>query len=260
MSRSAAAPLQPRPDGRKRLLFASFVILMLALTALFWILGDWQLRRLAEKDALVATISARADLPVLTVPAPEQWRQFDPSYFDFRKVGLSGRFRLADTVLVFTSLPQARGAYSGPGYWVVTPLELDSGGLVFVNRGFVPQSMQAQFTGGGAGPEGSVTLTGLARVSEAANSFTPGPDQANRIEWVRNVDRLTALVDTGESPVAPFYVDLPAGAPDALPQGGETVMAFSNNHLGYAMTWFGFGLITPALLVFWIWRQRAPPA
>ena len=41
-------------------------------------------------------------------------------------------------------------------------------------------------------------------------------------------------------------------------QGGETVLSFTNNHLGYAITWFGFAAIVPALLFFWVRRQRMP--
>ena len=59
-------------------------------------------------------------------------------------------------------------------------------------------------------------------------------------------------------PVAPVYVDLPAGPAGSLPQGGETVVEFPNNHLGYAITWYGFALIVPILLFFWVRRQQAP--
>jgi surfeit locus 1 family protein len=43
-----------------------------------------------------------------------------------------------------------------------------------------------------------------------------------------------------------------------LPQGGETTVDFPNNHLGYALTWFGFAVLTPCLLAFWTWRQLRP--
>ena len=59
-------------------------------------------------------------------------------------------------------------------------------------------------------------------------------------------------------PVFPFTVDAPAGEAGALPQGGETVIEFPNNHLGYAFTWFGFALLTPALLAYWVFRQLRP--
>jgi surfeit locus 1 family protein len=58
--------------------------------------------------------------------------------------------------------------------------------------------------------------------------------------------------------VAPLYVDLPAGPAGALPQGGETVVDFPNNHLGYAITWFGFAILTPLLLAGWIYKQFRP--
>src|SRR5690606_34919802 len=176
------------------------------------------------KEALLASVEARAGDAAAPPPAAADWPLLAPGYMDFRPTTLSGHFRYADTVLVFTSLAGARGRYSGPGFWVMTPFALDRGGLVFVNRGFVPQGMQAQFLEGGAGPEGPVTLTGIGRASERAGSFTPGPDAANRIEWVRDPVRLAALIDTGTEPVAPFTLDLPATALDALPQGGETVM------------------------------------
>jgi surfeit locus 1 family protein len=64
--------------------------------------------------------------------------------------------------------------------------------------------------------------------------------------------------DADLTPLAPIFVDLPAGEAGALPQGGETVLTFTNNHLGYAITWFGFALITPILLLVWLLAQRRP--
>ncbi len=59
--------------------------------------------------------------------------------------------------------------------------------------------------------------------------------------------------------MAPVYIDLPAGPEGGLPQGGETVIEFPNNHLGYAMTWYGFALLVPFLLFFWVRRQQVRP-
>jgi surfeit locus 1 family protein len=75
---------------------------------------------------------------------------------------------------------------------------------------------------------------------------------------VRDPQRLGALVDPALAPFAPFYVDLPAGPAGTLPQGGETVISFPNNHLGYAMTWYGFAIITPIMLAVWLRRQSRP--
>jgi surfeit locus 1 family protein len=139
---------------------------------------------------------------------------------------------------------------------VMTPLRLAAGGTLFVNRGFVPESSASSFAQGGPVPGGTVAVSGLARISEPVTSFTPGTDFARRIEWVRNSERLAAMLPEELRPVAPVTLDLPAGPPGALPQAGETVMAFPNNHLGYALTWFGFAVLTPVLLGVWLLRQR----
>lgn len=245
----SAARRRPRwPD-------AVFALLMLALTALSAGLGFWQLQRLEEKEALIATVASRMGGTPVELPAATEWAVVDWEAYNYRPLSLAGSFVHADTVLAFTSLGEASGQHSGPGYWVMTPFALADGGTIFVNRGFVPQESRAAFAEGGAGAS-DTSLTGIGRLSEETGSFTPDADTARRIEWVRNIDRLALLADPALVPFAPLYLDLPAGDPGALPQGGETRVEFSNNHLGYAVTWFGFALLTPVLLVVWLRASR----
>ena len=237
----------------------AFVALMLALTALFVVLGSWQLQRLGEKQALIATVAERLDDPPVPLPPVAAWPGLDGAAVDYLPMAATGHYLDASTVLVFTSLGSSRGAYSGPGYWVLTPFALESGGTLFVNRGFIPQ--EAAEDRAALEPEPSdtpLTIAGIGRRAEPAGAFTPVADTANGIEWVRDPARLATLAGV-EGPVAPFYLDLPASPAGELPQGGETVVEFPNNHLGYAYTWFGFALITPILLFFWVRRQRRPP-
>ncbi|MHB1104026.1 MAG: SURF1 family protein [Devosia sp.] len=249
--------LDAAPPPRPRLWRdTAFAVLMLGLTALFAALGLWQWQRLAEKEALIATVESRMVRNPSALPTADQWSALDTEFYNYRPLTVTGRFLPDETVLVFTSLASAQGKYSGPGYWVMTPFAFEGGGTLFVNRGFVPQQFGPAFVEGGAVPQGMLTLTGVARASEEAGGFTPGADPDKRIEWVRNTARLARLVDPVLAPVAPLYLDLPAGDPGALPQGGETVVEFPNNHLGYALTWFGFALLTPILLAFWLFRRR----
>lgn len=234
----------------------AFAVLMLALTGVFAVLGLWQLDRLREKETLIGAVGERTTQTPRPLPPLAEWVGFDAEVFDYRPVTVTGTFVPAETIRVFTSLSDARGEASGPGYWVVTPLALTGGGYVLVNRGFVPQRLGGNYASGGDAPVGDVTINGIARTSEEASSFTPGPDLPNRIEWVRNVPRLAALLGPGIEPLAPITIDAPAGERGALPQGGETTMSFPNNHLGYAITWFGFAILTPILLLIWLFRQR----
>lgn len=237
--------------------FWSFIVLMLALTAMFVALGIWQVDRLAWKEGLIAEVSSRLTQPPYDLPPPGQWAGLDLDRFTFHPVTATGRYLNDKAVLVFTSLSDARGKFDGPGYWLMTPFALDGGGTVFVNRGFLPQANARAFLDGKAGPDGTQAVTGVALAPELPGPFTPGPDKTNRVEWLRDPVRLAALAGI-DGPVLGLTIDAPAGAPGALPQGGETVVDFPNNHLGYAYTWFGFAILTPGLLGFWIWRQLRP--
>ena len=235
-----------------------FVALMLVLAATCTWLGTWQMQRLAEKEALIAAVDARLGAEPVPVPPASQWADLDLEALSYQPVSLTGAFRYNQTVTVFTSLANARGPASGPGYWVVTPFVLADGGTVFVNRGFVPQDFQEAAVTDGQGADEQVTISGLLRPAEVAGFVTPEANMSDRIEWVRDPARLAAMVDPALAPFAPFYVDLPAGPPGELPQGGETVVEFPNNHLGYAYTWYGFAIVAVVMLGFWLWRERRP--
>jgi surfeit locus 1 family protein len=237
---------------------AVFAVIMLALAGTCVWLGTWQLQRLAEKEALIAAVSQRLGAEPVPVPPVSDWPSLDLEALNFQSMTLTGAFRYNQTITVFTSLTAARGPASGPGYWVMTPFVLNAGGTVFVNRGFVPAEFQETAVTDAEGDESQVTITGVLRPSEGTGFMTPEPDSSNRIEWVRNIDRLATMADPELAPFAPFYVDLPAGPPGQLPQGGETVVEFPNNHLGYAFTWFGFAIVAVVMLAFWLWRQSHP--
>ncbi len=151
-------------------------------------------------------------------------------------------------------LSEPKGRFSGQGYWVLTPLELMSGAIVIVNRGFVPLERKDPATRREGQIEGPVSVTGLLRMPEVPNWFTPANEPA-RGAWYRR-DPAEIAKHFGLVRAAPFMIDADAApVPGALPQGGETRLVFSNTHLGYALTWFGLAL---ALLgVFTVFaRQR----
>lgn len=229
---------------------------LLGLTCLW--LGFWQMERLEEKLALIASVEERIGLDPVSLPPDEEWASFDAAIYDFRPVTLTGTFA-PETVLVFTSLSNANGALSGAGYWVVNPLILEEGGTVFVNRGFIPQGAKSLFSGDVTEtiiPTDIVTITGIARVSERANAFTPGADSAAKIDYIRSVDRMSQLLERDLDPIAPLYVNQDASDTNDLPQGGETVVNFPNRHFEYAMTWFAFAGVALVMTLAWIWLQR----
>jgi len=194
-------------------------------------------------------------------PAPllpvAQWPGIDPETYQYRPVTATGHYVPDQTVRVFVGLSDAaKGVYSGPGYWIMTPFALDGGGTVFVNRGFVPQAAADEFAIDSTAPTGDLTINGATVASEDTDLFTPAPDASKRIDWERNIGRMTGLVAPSLKPIAPVFIDLPAGPRGSLPQGGETEVDYTNNHLGYAYTWLGFALTTIIMLAEWVRRQQ----
>jgi len=237
--------------------FWGFIAFMLVLTVLWIGLGVWQLERLQWKERLIAEVNARLTAKPYDLPAVGEWPVFDSSIFEYHPVRLSGQYAADEPVLVFTSLTDPKGKYSGAGYWVMTPFNPDGGGTVFINRGFVPQDGARAFLDPVTVPKGHQELTGVALPAEPPGPFTPPPDRSNHVDWIANAPRLAAF-DGISGSVFPLTVDLPSGAAGSLPQGGETVVEFPNNHLVYALTWFGLALLTPGLLAYWVWRQVRP--
>jgi surfeit locus 1 family protein len=181
----------------------------------------------------------------------------DDSFFElseYRQALLVGEYDPAGEALVFTSLSNARGKFSGPGFWVLTPLVASSDStIVYVNRGFIPEAARRSYS---PPPAGRVTVRGLIRAPEKGSFLTPDPNLEERIFFARDIREIAAATGvSGE--IAGFFVDLSAGEmpPGGLPQAGETRMVFSNSHLQYAITWYGLAAALLAVYASFVWRR-----
>jgi surfeit locus 1 family protein len=99
--------------------------------------GVWQFQRLESKERLIAEIEVRAHATPQPLPAAEEWPKFRPEDYEYRHVAARGKFEHDKEALVFR-------AGREPGYHMLTPLRLNSGGYVLVNRGFVPVECKEQ--------------------------------------------------------------------------------------------------------------------
>lgn len=216
-------------------------------------LGVWQIERLTWKQDLIARVENRIHAEARPLPPEQNWAQVNAERDEYRHVRLEGKFRYDHEVFAYALLSDPRGKFSGPGYWVMTPLELDDGALVFVNRGFVPMDRMDLPTRTNGQEAARVTVTGLLRLPEGRNWFTPPDDVARRIWQERNPMAIAKAESLTR--VAPFFVDADASGPGGLPQGGETRVTFSNNHLQYIVTWFGLALALIAVFAAFVRKE-----
>lgn len=249
MSEPAAA----RPRRRGLLIPALFALVGCAVLVS---LGIWQLERKAWKEELIDTLARRLAAPPAALPAPARWGALDAKDGEFRRVGFRARFGIGQEALVFTSGSTLRPDVSGPGYWVFSPARLDDGSAVVVNRGFVPEGRQDPATR--VDHAGPLDIVGVMRWPEAPGLFTPSGDPARNMWFARDQLAIAAAKNWGD--VAPFYIEQEApSAPGGLPRVGALTVNLPDNHLQYAITWFGLAAVLVVVFAIYArgqWRQR----
>ncbi len=239
--------------GRGRGLLAPTLATLL-MAAFLMGLGIWQIQRLAWKEGLIREIDERTTAAPMSLPPRAAWAQLRPDDYAYRHVSATGTFDNGTEIHVFRPLGESRGPAHGVGDLVLTPLRLDGGGTVIVNRGFVPIERLDSATRPDGQIPGRVTITGLMREPEARNLFTPNDDPTRNQWFTRDPAAIAAFLHLDDA--APFSIDQDASAiPGGLPQGGETVLDIPNNHLSYALTWFGLAAGLLGVYAVFAWRR-----
>lgn len=226
-------------------------------------LGSWQVKRLYWKEALIARVEAQIAAPPVALESilPEALgARGPPEDPEYRPVTVKGVFDSGKEFFYYATLE------GKSGFHIYTPFILDgpSGAIVFVNRGFVPADRKAPQTRPGSRSEGRVAVTGLLRWpdTEKPNRFIPDNDAGANIFFWRDLALMRELAGLGKEKVLPFFIyeerKKEEGEP-SLPVGGVAIVDFPNNHLSYAVTWYGLALtlvgVYGALL---LGRARAP--
>lgn len=252
LNEEAAHQDEPRQRSAARLIVLAVVAALFF--AGFLALGTWQVQRLFWKLDLIERVEQRAYAAPTPIPDPDHWPQITATSDEYRHVRLEG-------VYLYDLTARAQAATElGSGYWLMTPLRLDNGAIVFINRGFIPLAGRALAAQSALAADNSrVTVKGLLRMSEPDGGFLRNNVPEADRWYSRDVQALTK--SRGLSDVAPFFVDADAGTagtaqkPGAHPVGGLTVLRFHNNHLVYALTWYALALMV-AGAGWWMRREE----
>ena len=229
---------------------------LLAITVVvsFTQFGAWQLRRHEQLVLRNEAIVARLEAPVTDIAGALRAAAAAPSTapraphpLEFRRVTATGRF---DPTVEVLRRPVSRDGT--PGYHVVTPFVLDDGSAVLVERGWVPQSEDTVPVTAAPPPPGVVTIDGWAFPGETPPTgplaaLAPRDPPAGRLAQVAYVDleRLAAQVPYPLQPLRNLQAASPRLPGDGtLPLPPRPPVAAAGPHLGYAVQWFAFVLIT----------------
>lgn len=223
-------------------------------------LGSWQWQRKAWKDDLIARLEARTMAePVSYVAALNEFvKTGDVEYL---RVRITGNFDHGVERHLYAPTETSQG------WHIYTLLRPEGGFPVFVNRGWVPDTLKdpgARTEGQLAGPQ---TVTGLVRLDQSANMFTPDSDRKGN-RWFTRDTWAMRWGEEGPPPpdklalmrieaYAPFSIDAEAepANPGGWPKGGTTEFNIPNRHLEYVLTWYGLALAL--IVIFAVYaRQR----
>jgi surfeit locus 1 family protein len=226
-----------RPGVPATLFTGFFLPLLLAL-------GAWQVDRAGEKQDLYDDFAAGGPGVVL----------------DGSSRGLEELRRYTPVVATGTYLPERQFLLDNmveggtAGYRVLTPLLLDDGAAVLIDRGWVPRDFSA------AGPpeigvdDARHTVRGLLdRIPRAgiALETEPSPGWPKIVQFPA-VDELSAMLGLE---LVPGLVLLDPAAPDGYRRAWRPSDFGPERHIGYAFQWFALAATLVILYLAWSFRK-----
>jgi surfeit locus 1 family protein len=200
-------------------------------------LGMWQLQRLEWKEGVIAAIEARIGADPVALPAAPD-READ----QYLPVRVAGDF-IGNEIKVLVSV---KGI--GPGYRIVSAFLTEEGRRIMVDEGFVRDGGEVH-----PGPAQGVTVTGNLHWPDETDRWTPEPDMSEGLFFAREVDLMAAAL--GTEPVLVIARDLTGVTPRAMPIAVGTE-GIPNDHLGYAVQWFGLAAVWLGMTGLLLWRIR----
>lgn len=213
-------------------------LLTVCAVAVLCALGSWQVQRLQWKNNLIAQMeSARA-------AGPE-----DAAFTDITgDAPLYVRLRGQYGAVKFHVGPRT---YEGEvGSHVFVPFAVN-GGAVLVNRGWIPQGQEENMWP----PEGEATVTGLLRLPERGNPFTP-PNDPEKGAWFR-ADPAQMARAAGIDEIASLVMYAENESPESTSlQPVRAALQWSppNDHFQYAVFWFAMAGVLLVIYYLRFWR------
>ena len=212
--------------GLRRLLWPA--VMSVCMIGIMLGLGFWQLTRLTWKQDVLASIERAEAGPAMPLPA-------NPS--PFAKIRIQGTLRNAQAAFYGADV-QLTPAGPKMGAHLIVPLDRPGAAPVLVDRGWVPLEPLPKL----AQPEGQVTIEGFVRPPDHPAWFSPTDNPASRRFYTLDPRAIGAAL--GIPDVAPFVVVAIGQRPAELfPLPAQRLLRPPNDHLNYAITWFGLAAV-----------------
>ena len=199
------------------------------------VLGIWQLQRLDWKNSLLYNIEQK-----ITAEPVQLMGDLVEVNDQYRSVIVEGDIKPGE-IHVLTSSKN-----TGPGFLVVVPLELASGKVIMVDRGFIPEAEKNLERS-----RGRVKLVGNLLWPNETDSFTPAPDVKKNMWFARDLKKMSNHLKTDE-----VLVVMRRSEPIGKPAPQQIGIHIANDHLGYAITWFSLAVVWFGMTILLVYRIK----
>lgn len=220
-----------------------------SLSAVTLSLGFWQLSRAEYKEEAFAKEQAQAALPPIT--SHDLIQGINEAQGLQRLVDAEGEWLAQWTVFLDNRTMQGQ-----PGFWVLTPLKLNSGDVILVQRGWAPRdrtlsdklpSIQT--------PSGRVRVQGKwvqapSRMIELASSSVSAANSPLFRSLRQNLTIQELEKEIGLRVLATVMEIAPPS--DGLLRNWPTIISGSDKNRAYALQWFALAALSAGLF---IWFQ-----
>jgi cytochrome oxidase assembly protein ShyY1 len=227
--------------------------LTLAGIAMFVWLGNWQVRRAHDKEALFAAFAGAASQTPVALDAARR----ETGAARYPLVRVSGRY---DPAHAYVLDNQARGGRAGVMLFDVFE-PADGSTAVLANQGFLARDAQGARPAVPPPPPGPQVLTALYAPPPATGLRMGGDALPRQSAWPKTsiyIDPAQIAADLGRRLDARVLLLLPE-AGSTFVRDWQPAVFPPQRHYAYAFTWFTFALVSVVLFVVLHWRKAEKP-
>ena len=238
------------PRSSRRIPIVATAITVVALVILVG-LGAWQVKRLHWKEGLLAQIQALQAAPAQSLAKVLQ-KVGAGHDVDYTRVRVDCPTLETTPYLRLWAVPDARS-----GYRIITACALTDAPFsnILVDRGFISLDDVARWNPK-SGAILSQPIVGVLRKGDRPNFVTPANQPAQNLWYFRDVYAMEKALHVTDVP--PVFLMLESPAPKGLgPAPAAVPTDIPNNHLSYAITWFGLAAALLGVYLASLWRRFA---
>lgn len=205
-------------------------------------LGRWQLSRASQKEQLQAAMAAQSEKFVVDAAALRSSTQ--TTSLLHQRASLKGTWVSERTVFLDNRQMNAR-----VGFFVLTPLRLEGGGVILVQRGWVPRNFTDRTVLPSVEtPLGVVQIEGRM-APPPSKLYEPGASSGSPIR--QNIDLVQFAAESGLE-LLPVTLRQTGAASEGMDRQWPAANLGVDKHYGYAFQWFGLSALIAGL---YLWFQ-----